>query len=205
MITHWLPLYLRSRRVPVAAAISLTAIAAVMVLWSRWSKEPDVHPSLAVLTVLFALVPGISTLVSHDDALESTAAMPWPPRRVLHLVTLGAVVTAALLSAQLASVHFGAAGQLARNCAGLVGVIGLGVALFGTVLASSVPIVWVGLQAMVAADGGKTWQQAVFWMTQPADSRPAAVMAGFLFLAGVIAYAVRSGPVRPPNEVVMGQ
>lgn len=205
MIVRWLPLYLRSRRVTIAAPISLTAIAAVMLLWSVWSDDPRVHPGLAALTVLFAMVPGIPTLASHDDALEKTAAMPWPPRRVLHLTILAAGVTVALLSAELMSVQFGAAGQLARNCAGLAGLIGLGVALLGTTLASITPIVWVGVQAMAAATGGTAWQQSVFWLTQPTSSRPAAITAGVLFLAGTVAYAIRVSPPRPPNEATMGQ
>lgn len=205
MIIHWLPLYLRSRRITLALPISLAAIAAVMALWSMWSDDPQVHPGLAVLTVLFALVPGIPTLASDDDALEKTAAMPWPPRRVLHLVALGAVVTVALLGAGLADIHFGATGQVVRNCLGLAGLIGLGVALLGTTLAAITPILWVALQAMAGSVGGPAWRQGVFWMTQPADSRAAAVTAGVLFLAGIIAYAVRVSPPRPPNEVVMGQ
>ena len=205
MITRWLPLYLRSRRVTIAVPISLAAIAAVTLLWSAWSKDPRVHPGLAALTVLFAVVPGIPTLASDDDALEKTAAMPWPPRRALHLTILAAGTTIALLSAELANVHFGATGQLARNCAGLAGLIGLGVALLGTALASITPIVWVAVQAMASATGGKTWQQSVFWLTQPADSRPAAVTAGVLFLAGTIAYAIRVSPPKPPSEATMGQ
>ena len=205
MIARWLPLYLRSRRVTIAVPISLAAIAAVTVLWSAWSKDPRVHPGLAALTVLFAMVPGIPTLASDDDALEKTAAMPWPPRRILHLAMLAAGVTAALLSAELASIHFGATGQLARNCAGLAGLIGLGVALLGTTLASITPIVWVAVQAMATVTGGTTWQQSVFWLTQPTTSKPAAITAGALFLAGTIAYAIRVGPPRPPNEATMGQ
>ena len=205
MINHWLPLYLRSRRVTIAAPVSLAAIAAVMVFWSAWSDSPRVHPSLATLTLLFALAPLIPTLAGHDDELERTAAMPWPPRRVLHLVAIGALVAAGLLSARLADIHFGTAGQLARNSIGLAGLIGLGVASLGTLHAAVVPILWTGWQAVAGGPGGPAWQQSLLWLTQPADSVPAAITAGALVLAGTTAYASRVGPPKPPGENAMGQ
>jgi len=205
MITRWLPLYLRSRRVTLALPLSLAAVAAVTALWSAWADSPRVNPGLAVLTVLFALAPGIPTLAGHDDALEKTAALPWPSRRVLHLVLVGAIVAGALISARLADIEFGTAGQMARNSLGLAGLIGLGVALAGTSLASIVPIIWVAVQAMLAATGGPVWRQVLLWLTQPADNRPAAITAGILLLAGVTAYAVRVSPPTPPNEATMGQ
>ncbi|MFI5931587.1 hypothetical protein [Actinoplanes sp. NPDC051494] len=205
MITRWLPLYLRSRRVTLAVPVSLAAIVAVMAIWSAWARSPEVSPRLAVLTLLFALAPWIPTLAGPDDALEKTAALLWSPRRVLHLVTFGAVVAGALIGARLADIEFGAAGQLARNSFGLAGLIGLGVALVGTSLAPIVPIVWVAVQATLAATGGPLWRQALLWLMQPADNRPAAIMAGVLLLAGGIAYAVRASPPTPPNEATMGQ
>ena len=92
MINRWLPLYLRSRRVPRAAPISLATIAAAVLLWSAAADRPEVDPSLAALTLVLALAPLIPTLAGDDDALEKTAALPWPPRRALHLIGAGTFV-----------------------------------------------------------------------------------------------------------------
>jgi hypothetical protein len=205
VIAHWLPLYLRSRYVPTAVLVSFASVAVVLALWLIWSDDAEVRPDLAALTVLAALAPWIRTLASHDNDLEKTAAMPWPPRRVLHLVAVGVVVAGALLCTQLVGVHFGAAGQVVRNCVGLAGLIGLCVALFGTGLASIPMTTWVAVQASAGVPGGQPWRQSLFWMMQSQDSGPAAVTAAALFLAGVIAYARRVGPSRPPSEAAMGQ
>ena len=205
MINRWLPLYLRARRVTIAVPVSLAAVAAVMVFWHAWSDSPRVHPSLATLTLLFALAPLIPTFAGHDDELDRTAAMPWPPRRVLHLIAVGAVVAAGLLGARLGDIHFGTTGQIARNSIGLAGLIGLGVALLGTVHAAVVPIIWTGWQAIAGGPGGPAWQQSLLWLTQPADNVPAATTAAVLVLAGTAAYAKRVSPPRPPGENAMGQ
>ncbi|MEU8663529.1 hypothetical protein [Actinoplanes philippinensis] len=204
MITRWLPLYLRSRRITIAAPVSLAAIAAVMIFWAVWSDSPHVHPSLATLTLLFALAPLIPTLAGHDDELEATAAMPWPPRRVMHLVATGTLVALGLLGAGLAGIHFGTAGQIARNSIGLAGLIGLGVATLGTIHAAVVPIIWTGWQAIAGGPGGQAWQQSLLWLTQPADSVAAAITATALAIAGATAYAKRAGPPRPVSENAMG-
>ncbi|GIE83024.1 hypothetical protein Aph02nite_89740 [Actinoplanes philippinensis] len=204
MITGWLPLYLRARRVTIAAPVSLAAIVAVMIFWSFWSDNPRVHPSLATLTLMFALSPLIPTLAGHDDELDRTAAMPWPPRRALHLVAIGAVVAGGLLGAHLAGIHFGTAGQIARNSIGLAGLIGLGAALLGTLHAAVVPIIWTAWQAIAGGPGGPAWQQSLLWLAQPAGSVPAAVTAATLVIAGTTAYAIRVGPPRPPSENALG-
>ncbi|GLY92904.1 hypothetical protein [Actinoplanes sp. NBRC 103695] len=204
MITRWLPLYLRSRRVPLTATISLAAVALVAVLWSAGADRPEVDPSLAALTVVLGLAPLITTLAGDDDALEKTAALPWPPRRVLHLIGAGAFVAVMLLSARAAGADFGPAWQIIRNSAGLAGLIGLGVALVGTRLAWTVPIVWTALQAMLAAPGGPGWRQCLFWLIQPVSSVPAAVTAAALLVAGLLTYAVRVSPPTPPTEAESG-
>jgi hypothetical protein len=194
MITRWLPLYLRSRRVPGAAPISFAAVAAVVLLWVASAEQPEVDPSLAALTLVLALAPLIPTLAGDDDELERTAALPWPPRRVLHLLGAGTFVAGMLLAARAAGVDFGPAGQILRNSAGLAGLSGLAVALLGTRLAWAAPIAWAALQAMLGAPGGPGWRQGLFWLIQPVDSLPAAITAGVLLLAGASAYALGLSP-----------
>ena len=208
MTIRWLPLYLRSRRVPLAAPVSLAAVAAVVLLWSASTDRREVDPRLAILTVALALAPLIPTLAGDDDAVEKTAALPWPPRRVLHLIGAATYVAGMLLGARPAGVDFGPGWQIIRNCAGLTGLIGLGVALLGTRLACAAPITWSALQAMLAVPGGPdgpAWRQAVFWLVQPVGSIPAAVTATVLLVAGALAYAARATPPTAPNEAAMSR
>ena len=205
MITRWLPLYLRSRRVPLAVTTSLAVIATVVVLWAVSSNRSEVDPGLAALTLVLALAPLIPTLASNDDNLERTAALPWPPRRVLHLIGVGGFVAVVVLGVRLAGADFGPPWQIIRNSAGLAGLIGLGVALLGTRLAWIAPIAWSAWQAMMTATGGPGWQQSLLWLIQPEESVPAAVTAIVLLLGGVLAYAVRVSPPTAPNEVEMEQ
>lgn len=205
MITRWLPLYLRSRRVPLAAPISLATVTAVTLLWSASADQPDVDPSLAALTLVLALAPLISTLAGADDALEKTAALPWPSRRVLHLTGVGAFVAVLLLASRAAGVDFGPTWQIIRNSSGLAGLIGLCVALLGTRLAWAAPVTWSALQVLLGVPGGPGWQQTLCWLVQPTDSVPAAVTAAVLLLAGVVTYAARASPPRPPNETAMSR
>jgi hypothetical protein len=204
MITGWLPLYLRSRHVPVAAPISLAAVALVALLWSAGADRPEVDPSLAALTVVLGLAPLIPTLAGDDDALEKTAALPWPPRRVLHLIGAGAFVAVLLFGARAAGADFGPAWQIIRNSAGLAGLIGLGVALLGTRLAWIAPITWSAMQVMLAAPDGPGWQQCLFWLIQPVGNVPAAVTAAALLVSGLLAYAVRVSPPTSPTDVTTG-
>jgi hypothetical protein len=203
-VTRWLRLYLLSRRVPLASAVSIGAVALIWVAWLAFSNRREVSESLTVLTVVLALAPMIPTLAGDDDALESTAALPWPPRRALHLIACFAVVAAALAATRGTGAWFGPTWQVVRDCAGLTGLIGLGVALVGTRLAWQLPISWTALQVVLGGPESD-WRQALYWLVQPADNRVAAVTAALLFLAGVAAYAWRAGPRVSAVEVTMGQ
>lgn len=201
-MTGWLPLYVRSRRLPVALATSLAAVAVTWAAWSAATDRREVSLSLTVLTVALALAPTIPTLSGDDDALESTAALPWPPRRALHLVACFAIAAAALAVTRATGAWFGPTGPVVRDCAGLTGLIGLGAALLGSRLAWPLPIGWTAVQVIFGDPDGNG---ALFWLIQPPGSRPAAITAGALFLAGVIAYALRPGPPARPAEAMMGQ
>jgi hypothetical protein len=205
MTTRWLRLYLRSRRVPFAASISLAVIATVVLLRAALSDRPHVDPGLAAVTAVLALSPLIPTLAGNDGNLERTAALPWPPRRVAHLIAVGGFVAVILLGVRVTGTDFGPGWQIIRNSAGLVGLIGLGVALLGTRLAWIAPVTWSAFQAMTVASAGPGWQQSLLWLIQPEQSVPAAVTAAVLLVARVLAYAARVSPLTAPNEVAMGQ
>jgi len=204
-VTGWLPLYLRSRRSPLALAVSIGAVAAVWSVWSAFTDRRDVSETLTVLTVALALAPMIPTLAGADDALESSAALPWPRRRALHLIACFVVVAAALACTRATGAWFGPTWQVVRASAGLTGLIGLGAALLGTRLAWQLPISWAAVQVIFGARDGSIRSQVLYWLVQPVNSRASAITAGLLFLSGVIAYTLRAGPRTTAVEVTMDQ
>ncbi|EXG82373.1 hypothetical protein [Cryptosporangium arvum] len=203
---RWTVLYVRSRRLPAAVAFSAVAVAVVAGVWRLFSDSPATPANLAVGVGLLALAPLIPTLSGDDDALESTAALPWPPRRAAHLVALFGGGVALLTVAAALGIEFGTGWQIVRNGAGLTGLIGLGAALTGAQLAWLVPVVWTGIQVMgAAAAAGGVERQLLFWQLQPDSSRAAAVVAVVLAAAGLLTYAIRGCPRRSPGEVTVGQ
>jgi hypothetical protein len=204
-VTGWLPLYLRSRRVPPAACVSIAAVTAVAAAWTGFTGRADVNSGLAALTVALAAAPAVGTLTADDADLERTAALRWPRRRAVHLVTCVAFVAATLIAARLAGADFGAPGQLFRNAAGLVGLLGLGAAAAGAAYAWQLPFTWAAVQCFMPLPDGPWWRQALLWLVQPPDSRAAGVTTAVLLLAGVAAYAVRAGPPVPAAEATMGR
>jgi len=201
-VTGWLPLYLRSRRLPAALAASLGAVLVTWAGWSIFTDQRAVSPTLTVLTVMLALAPLIPTLSGDDDALESTAALRWPPRRALHLVGCFAIVAGALAVTRATGAWFGPTWEVVRDSAGLTGLIGLSAALLGTRIAWAPPIGWTAIQVV---SGGADHHRILFWLLQPAGNPPAAITAATLLVGGVLAYAVRPGPPTPAAEVTMGQ
>ncbi|GAB7045645.1 hypothetical protein [Catenuloplanes indicus] len=193
-MTPGLVLHLRARRAPAAVAISAGAIALVAGGWRWLAGDLAIYPGLAVLTAALAMAPLVPTLGGTDAALERTVALPWPPRRVAHLVTAAAIVAGLLLATRLAGAEFGPAGQIVRNAAGLVGLAGLTAALFGAGYAWQAPILWAGVQAFGTPDAPEAWKRAAFWLIQPAGDRAAAVTGAVLLLAGLIGYGLRAGP-----------
>ncbi len=202
---RWLALYVRSRRLPAAIALSVGALALSWGGWSIFTDRPVINENLTILTVLLALAPLIPTMAGDDDSLESTAALRWPPRRALHLVTVVAVVLIPLLAGRWTGASFGAPGELLRNVAGLTGLIGAGVALAGTRMAWQLPICWTSAQMIFGGNADPGWRNALFWLLQPSDSTTAAVTAIVLFAAGALSYAWRVGPRPAPAEAVLGQ
>jgi hypothetical protein len=201
-VTGWLPLFLRSRRLPAALATSLAAVVVTWVAWSAATDRREVSQSLTVLTVTFALAPLIPTLSGDDDALESTAALRWRPRRAAHLIACFAVVAAALAVTRATGAWFGPTWEVVRDSAGLTGLIGLSAALFGARAAWVPPIGWAAVQVIF---GSRDGNPALFWLLRPAGDRSAAATAAVLFAGGVLAYTLRPGPRVAAAEVTMGR
>jgi hypothetical protein len=199
---RWLTLYARSRQIPVALA---SAGGAALVMWSLWSIFSDardasltmVVPAVLILTATFA-----ATLGGPDDALERTAALPWPPRRAMHLLAALAVVVGLLLATLGTGARFGPGWLVVRDAAGLLGLTALGAVTIGPPRSWMLPLGWT-LAAVAFPLSGSAVGEALTWPAQAPGNRAAAVTAAVFAVGGLVAYAAVGPARRPPAEAAL--
>jgi len=189
-----LALYLRSRGVPATAAAVLVCAVA---LWALGLVVD--HPQgrvlvalLAALAATTALAPG---LAGADHDLDRASAIAWPPRRAAHVIVAGAAVVGLLAVTALVGEQMASTARIARDVAGLGGLIALGAAILGAVRAPLLPVVWTALVLQYAPPMGEpptrpAYKVMLTWMVQPIEIRAATVAAAALAAAGTLAYAV---------------
>ena len=189
-----LALYLRSRAVPASAAALLGCAVA---LWALGLAID--HPqgrALATLLVALAATTAIAPgLAGADHDLDRVSAIAWPPRRAAHVIVAGAAMVGLLAATALVGEQLAATGQIARNVAGLTGLVALGAVVLGAARASLLPVVWTVLVLRWAPPMGEpptrpAYKVMLTWMVQPAETRPAVVAAVVLAAAGTLAYSV---------------
>ena len=144
------------------------------------------------LAATTAIAPG---LAGADPDLERASAIAWPPRRAAHVIVAGAAVFGTLAATALAGEQSADAGQIARNVAGLTGLVALGAVVLGAARAPLLPVLWTVLvlwwaPPMGEPPTGPTYKVMLTWMAQPIEARPATVAAVTLAAAGTLAYAV---------------
>ncbi|HEX5198358.1 MAG TPA: hypothetical protein VFW27_00310 [Actinoplanes sp.] len=196
---RWLTLYLRSRRAPLALAVTIIGSATMWTLWSVFSDSREVAVELVVLTVLLLVTTLTATLGGPDDALERTAALPWPPRRAAHVLAAFLVVAGLPMVTLATGARFGPAWLVLRDAAGLIGLTALGAATIGVAKAWFVPLGWT-LAATLFPQSEPAVARILTWQTQPRASTAAAVTAGLLAVGGLVAYAVAGPARRAPAE-----
>jgi hypothetical protein len=189
-----LALYLRSRAVP---ATALALLGCAVGLWALGLAVD--HPQgrgLAALLVALAATTAIAPgLAGPDHDLDQASAIAWPPRRAAHVIAAGAAVVGLLAATALAGEEMASTGHIARNVAGLAGLVALGATVFGADRAPLVPVIWTVLVLRYAAPMGEpptrpTYKVMLTWMVQPIETRAATVAAVVLAAAGTLAYAV---------------
>lgn len=186
-------LYLRARRVPLALAASVGIASLIWALWLTFSADRDVSALVVVLTVVLMVAVLMTTLAAPDEDLERTASMRWPGRRALHLLAALALVLVVLLATLATGARFGPVALVLRDAAGLLGLTALCAAVAGPARAWFLPLGWTVVAAMFPQPG--LWGELATWPGQPHTSRPAAVVAAALAVAGLLTYAFR-GPAR---------
>jgi len=171
-------------------------LACTAALWALGLAIDD--PQGRALTALLAALAA-TTAIGHglagpDHDLDKTAAIAWPPRRAAHIIVAGAAVLAALAATALAGEQMTHAGQLARNVAGLTGLVALGAVALGAAQAPLLPVVWTVLVLWWAPPIGEpptrpTYKVMLTWMVQPPNARAATVAAVILATVGTATYA----------------
>lgn len=196
-------LYLRSRRIPLALATAAATILVVWTLWTTYSNALVINARLVSLTVMLAVTAFASTLSGADDALERTASVNWPVRRVGHLLLTGAAIAALLLLTTVTDARFAPLVLVLRNTAGLLGLTALGATLLGAGWSWIAPLTWTLVAVMPFMDvSDQVKTQLASWLIQPVGTTAATVCAGALAAAGLLAYTLRGCPLRPPAETL---
>ena len=120
----------------------------------------------------------------------------------MHLLAALAVVILLLLATLLTGARFGPAWLVIRDAAGLLGLTALGAATVGAARAWFVPLAWT-LAAVLFPLSESTSGQILTWQLQAPGNAKAAVTAGVLAGAGLLAYAM-AGPLRrAPAEAAL--
>ena len=188
-----LALYLRSRAVPVSAAAVLGCAVA---LWALGLAVD--HPQGRVLVALLVAVAATTaiapSLAGADHDLDRASAIAWPPRRAAHVLVAGVTVVGLLAATALVGEQMAGTGHIARNVAGLTGLVALGAVVLGAARAPLLPVVWTVLVLRYAPPMGEpptrpTYNVMLTWMVQPVDIRAATVAAVLLAAVGTLAYA----------------
>jgi hypothetical protein len=194
---RWLALYLRSRSIPLAAAVTVGATA---VLWwlTLIVTNPATPAKLALLATMVGIVAIAPGLASADHDLDRTAAVAWPVRRAIHIALAAGAVTAILSATALTSHPLNQAGPISRNVIGLTGLIALGAATAGPSRAWLLPLTWTVLLLRYTPPFGTPPNhpaplQMLTWLMQPAGTTSATVVAVLLGISGTVSCAIH-GP-----------
>jgi hypothetical protein len=151
-----------------------------------------------MMAASLAVVAFSITLSSTDDQLDRTAALPWPPRRMAHLLGLAAAVSVLLVLTLMTGMTFGPLSFVVRDALGLTGLAALGAVLLGPHRAWFLTVAWCTPVIILSAGGRRP---ALTWMIQPVDSQPAALTATVLAVAGIVGYSVLGPPRRVQAEL----
>jgi len=163
-------------------------------LWGlgRQIDDPYRHSQLALLAATLAITSIAPGLAGADLDLDRVAGFAWAPRRAAHLL-LGGALTVGLLA--LAVRDEATVSWIARDVAGLTGLIGIGAAALGASRGPLLCLLWTAAAIALPAVDRPAYRVILTWMMQPAGTTTATVAAVVLAVGGVLTYAL-AGPRR---------
>jgi hypothetical protein len=167
-------------------------VGGVAVLWSlsQATDNPDNPAALAALAAVTGAAAAGPGMAGADIDLDRAAAIAWPPRRALHVLTAAVVVVGIIAATALTGDQLAPVRQIVRDAVGLSGLTALGAATLGASRAWIPPLAWTILTLLWAPPGTALHQQVLAWMLQPAHTTPATVTALVLGAGGVLSYAL---------------
>ncbi|WP_306323114.1 MULTISPECIES: hypothetical protein [unclassified Streptomyces] len=190
-------LYARSRSAP--ATLALITATALFTLWAATLTETFIDPyrriPLLALGPLAAASAIGTSLHQRAPELDRTAARPWWPTRLAHLLALTALAATTLaLSVPGHSQEFGAA-AMARNVLGATGLTATATVLLGARLSWLPPTLYFGAVYLSYSAPGMKTATLWTWSMQPGPQRGAWAVALVAFMVGTMLY-VAVGPRR---------
>ncbi|MCR6487241.1 hypothetical protein M8542_30870 [Amycolatopsis sp. OK19-0408] len=178
---RWTVLYARSRHLPAAFAALVACPAGIRLLaGGDWALP---HALLALTAAIAVAAIGLS---GQDPDLDRTAALPWRPRRFVHLLSVGVAAAGAVLVVQLGAVPVS---LILRDAAGLLGLAGLAATIAGGQFGWTLPVGWCAVALFVPRDG-TTAAGVAAWVLQPVGAGVAMWTAVVLAVAGTASYTV---------------
>jgi hypothetical protein len=186
-------LYARSRQVPASLAVVVISAVVVWALARDGSGGPG-DPRIPALVIVVGATAASIGLGGNDVALDRTAAIRWVLRRAAHVLLIGAVVGAVLLTVQTMGEDLATTAFVVRNSAGLMGLVALGAALSGGQFGWTLPFAWLAF-SFFAPSATSVPTQVVSWMLLPPGTAAGTWTALVLAVVGTTAYAV-AGPRR---------
>jgi hypothetical protein len=185
-------LHLVSRRVAAAAA---AMAGCALLLWIALHRPWDAYGALQLPLIFEA---GCANVIAVTAAgpfgeVERTTGRRLPLLRLGVALGLTAAAVGALSSAGIGTNLAGGALQVLRNTAGLTGLGLLGAALVGGALAWTGPTTYlmVAVYALYTQWHGPALTTPWIWPARPSSDAGAALCAGAVFAAGLLAFAVR--------------
>ncbi|HET6860275.1 MAG TPA: hypothetical protein VFH94_24675 [Streptomyces sp.] len=190
-----LTLYARSRALP-PTVVSLLGAAAIAAWCADWLEDRTYFDHTARVPVL-ALAPLLASaaigtgLYAHAEELDRTAARPWWPLRLAHLLALTALAAGLLALAVPGHPEEFGAPAMVRNVLGATGVTAAGAALLGA-RPSWLPMTVYGGGVYLAAPRTPGGPAAVWaWSMQPGPQGAAWAVAVAAFVGGGALYVLR--------------
>lgn len=178
---RWTVLYARSRQLPAAFAALIVCTTGIRLLArSDWALP---HALLALTAAIAVAAIGLS---GQDPDLDRAAALPWPPRRFLHLTLIGVAAAGAVLAVQQPGTTPVALSLILRDAAGLLGLAGLAATIAGGQFGWTLPVAWCAAAPFVPH--GIQATHIVAWMLQPPGTTAATWTAVVLAATGMVAY-----------------
>ncbi|MFI6285452.1 hypothetical protein ACIBCM_11955 [Streptomyces sp. NPDC051018] len=186
-------LYGRSRALPATlAALAGTALAAaVAAYWLRGLPDAgqDAREPVVLLAPLLAAAALGTGLHTPSEELDRTGVRRWWPRRLLHVLALTALASAALAAAVPGDPDQYGAPAMVRNVLGATGVTAAAATVLGARLSWLPMTVCTGAIRFLGATGADGGAPGWIWPLHAGPGPAAWVAAGAVFAAGAVLFA----------------